>query len=110
MKPEMPKFDLQASSFLGHLGMWVCGNFLLLSPLHAQTTNEPSASSTDAPELTEAADLAIERGLQYLISTQNPDGSWNEGTAEKAESYPHKTPMAIIILGTPHRYIPVYQE
>jgi hypothetical protein len=41
---------------------------------------------------------------------QNPDGSWNEGTAEKAETYPHKTPMAIIILGTPHRYIPIYQQ
>jgi hypothetical protein len=45
-----------------------------------------------------------------LIALQNPDGSWNEGTAEKPEPYPHKTPMSIIILGTPHRYIPVYQQ
>lgn len=45
-----------------------------------------------------------------LIALQNPDGSWNEGTAEKPETYPHKTPMSIIILGTPHRYIPVYQQ
>ncbi len=45
-----------------------------------------------------------------LIALQKPDGSWNEGTAEKPEPYPHKTPMAIIILGTPHRYIPVYQQ
>ena len=30
-----------------------------------------------APELTEAADLAIEKGLQYLINTQKPDGSWS---------------------------------
>lgn len=45
-----------------------------------------------------------------LISMQKSDGSWNEGTEEKPEVYPHKTPMAIIILGTPHRYIPVYQE
>jgi hypothetical protein len=45
-----------------------------------------------------------------LIPLQKPDGSWNEGTAEKAEIYPHKTPMSIIILGTPHRYIPVYQQ
>ncbi len=45
-----------------------------------------------------------------LISLQKADGSWNEGTAEKPEPYPHKTPMAIIILGTPHRYIPVYQQ
>ncbi len=45
-----------------------------------------------------------------LITLQNPDGSWNEGTAEKPEIHPHKTPMSIIILGTPHRYIPVYQQ
>ena len=42
-----------------------------------------------------------------LVSIQQPDGSWMEG---KSKSYPHPTPMAIIILGTPHRYIPIYQE
>lgn len=42
-----------------------------------------------------------------LISIQQPDGSWLEG---KSKNYPHATPMAIIILGTPHRYIPIYQE
>ncbi len=41
-----------------------------------------------------------------LIALQQPNGSWQE----KEEDYPHKTPMAIIILGTPHRYIPVYQR
>ena len=45
-----------------------------------------------------------------LIALQKPDGSWNEAKDGAAEKYPHKTPMAIIILGTPHRYIPVYQE
>ena len=42
-----------------------------------------------------------------LLALQQPDGSWNEG---KMKAYPHPTPMAIIILGTPHRYIPVYQQ
>jgi Prenyltransferase and squalene oxidase repeat len=42
-----------------------------------------------------------------LLALQLPDGSWNED--DKTE-YPHPTPMAIIILGTPHRYIPVYQQ
>jgi hypothetical protein len=42
-----------------------------------------------------------------LVSIQQSDGSWMEG---KSKSYPHPTPMAIIILGTPHRYIPIYQE
>lgn len=41
-----------------------------------------------------------------LIDLQNPDGSW----VEKEVDYPHKTPMAIIILATPNRYIPVYQR
>jgi len=42
-----------------------------------------------------------------LVGLQKPDGSWNEG---KMTGYPHMTPMAIIILGTPHRYIPIYQQ
>jgi len=41
-----------------------------------------------------------------LITLQNPDGSW----LNPEKPYPHSTPMAIIILGTPHRYIPVYQQ
>ena len=41
-----------------------------------------------------------------LVGLQKPDGSWRD----KEEDYPHNTPMAIIILGTPHCYIPVYQR
>lgn len=41
-----------------------------------------------------------------LVQLQRPNGSWQE----KEGDYPHKTPMSIIILGTPHRYIPVYQR
>jgi len=36
-----------------------------------------------------------------LIAMQRKDGSWGEG---------HETPMALIILSTPHRYIPIYQR
>ncbi|WP_105043939.1 prenyltransferase/squalene oxidase repeat-containing protein [Rubritalea profundi] len=43
---------------------------------------------------------------EALISLQQPNGSWQE----KELDYPHKTPMSIIILGTPNRYIPVYQR
>lgn len=42
-----------------------------------------------------------------LVALQQPDGSWMEGNSK---TYPHATPMAIIILGTPHRYIPIYQQ
>ncbi len=41
-----------------------------------------------------------------LIATQQPDGSWRASE----DAHPDRTPMAIIILGTPHRYIPVYQQ
>ena len=41
-----------------------------------------------------------------LIGLQQPNGSWHE----KEGDYPHQTPMAIIILGTPHCYIPIYQR
>lgn len=44
-----------------------------------------------------------------LIDLQKPDGSWVENKGDKKD-YPHKTPMAIIILATPNRYIPVYQR
>ncbi|MEX0775964.1 MAG: prenyltransferase/squalene oxidase repeat-containing protein [Phycisphaeraceae bacterium] len=33
----------------------------------------------DAPELTESAAQAIDRGLRYLVGSQNPDGSWSRG-------------------------------
>ena len=39
-----------------------------------------------------------------LLALQNPDRSWSEGTPEK------QPPMAIITLGTPHRYAPVDQQ
>ena len=41
-----------------------------------------------------------------LIRRQGPDGGWKEGAGDAS----YKTPMAIIILATPHRYIPIYQR
>jgi uncharacterized protein YfaS (alpha-2-macroglobulin family) len=43
-----------------------------------------------------------------LIKRQGPNGSWTGKTTGKIASY--ETPMAIIILATPHRYIPIYQR
>jgi len=46
-----------------------------------------------------------------LIRKQGPDGAWGGSRnkqGQKAVSY--ETPMAIIILATPHRYIPIYQR
>jgi squalene cyclase len=43
-----------------------------------------------------------------LISSQTAKGAW--GAAAKPGSISYETPMAIIILATPHRYIPIYQR
>ena len=45
-----------------------------------------------------------------LISKQLGDGSWGGGKKEGTKTVGHTTPMAIIILATPHRYIPIYQR
>jgi uncharacterized protein YfaS (alpha-2-macroglobulin family) len=42
-----------------------------------------------------------------LIVRQKPDGSWGGG---KNGSASYESSMAIIILATPHRYIPIYQR
>ncbi|MFT5906241.1 MAG: hypothetical protein ACI9E1_001848 [Cryomorphaceae bacterium] len=41
-----------------------------------------------------------------LITRQQDNGSWEKSKKDGA----HTTPMAIIILSTPHRYIPIYQR
>lgn len=43
-----------------------------------------------------------------LISQQNAQGGW--GQVSKPGTISYETPMAIIILSTPHRYIPIYQR
>ena len=43
-----------------------------------------------------------------LITRQNEKGAWDKGRGHGGGGY--STPMAIIILATPHRYIPIYQR
>ena len=43
-----------------------------------------------------------------LIRRQNAKGAWDKGSRHGGGGY--STPMAIIILATPHRYIPIYQR
>jgi hypothetical protein len=43
-----------------------------------------------------------------LIKRQNAQGGWGQVSNPGTISY--ETPMAIIILSTPHRYIPIYQR
>ena len=44
-----------------------------------------------------------------LIRKQNAKGDW-PGKASGAKAVGYETPVAIIILATPHRYIPIYQR
>jgi len=43
-----------------------------------------------------------------LIRRQSADGGWD--TAKGSKDAKYTTPMAIIVLATPHRYIPIYQR
>jgi hypothetical protein len=43
-----------------------------------------------------------------LVKQQNAQGGWTRDAPPGTISY--ETPMAIIILATPHRYIPIYQR
>jgi len=66
---------------------------LLAAPVTAQekpadeavTLEGPSTTEAEAPELTEEAEKAIERGLKFQISSQNKDGSWSSKDLEKGE-------------------------
>ena len=66
---------------------------LLAAPVTAQekpadeavTPEGPYTTEAEAPELTEEAEKAIERGLKFLISSQNKDGSWSSKDVEKGE-------------------------
>ena len=44
-----------------------------------------------------------------LISRQTENGAW-PGEAKGTKAVGYETPMAIIILATPYRYIPIYQR
>ncbi|MEK9634220.1 MAG: prenyltransferase/squalene oxidase repeat-containing protein, partial [Opitutae bacterium] len=65
----------------------------------------PSFSEAEAPELTEEAEKAIERGLKFLVSNQNKDGSWssqdpeNEGGANFAIAGTSLALMAFMVEG-----------
>ena len=65
----------------------------------------PSFSEAEAPELTEEAEKAIERGLKFLVSNQNKDGSWssqdpeNEGGANYAIAGTSLGLMAFMVEG-----------
>jgi hypothetical protein len=42
-----------------------------------------------------------------LITKQSANGAWGD---RKGDAGSYQTPMAIIVLATPHRYIPIYQR
>jgi len=66
---------------------------LLISPIHSQDVG-PRAKSSNA-----SSDLAIHRALDYLKSTQKPDGAWESGGFGKATSITSLAVMAFLSAG-----------
>jgi squalene cyclase len=88
---------------------------LLLLPPRPLCAEDESGADANAnagavaiAELAPEAERAIDNGLQYLARAQNPDGSW-PGQGEEGEPA-YATSMAILILGVPYRFLPIYQR
>jgi hypothetical protein len=71
--------------YLATVLCFVTASFIA-APLAAQpplTVEASATAETEAPEMTEQAEKAIERGLKFLIASQNKDGSWSSKDPEK---------------------------
>ena len=56
-------------------------------------------SEDGAPELTEEASLAIDKGLKYLLKTQQKDGSWHNGRGSFQMASTSLALMAFMVKG-----------
>ena len=72
-RSQRPISNFGASSFQKILALLAGGIFSVASSLHAQLP----PPGDGAPELTAEASRAIDKGLTYLLSVQNKDGSWD---------------------------------
>ncbi|MFT5129897.1 MAG: squalene cyclase, partial [Rhodothermales bacterium] len=51
--------------------------FFMASVTAVPLAAQEKPAEAEAPEMTEQTEKAIERGLTFLISSQNKDGSWS---------------------------------
>ena len=93
-----PNFGKKMSSVLLPCWVWT---MVMVCGAGAQETGrgEPAKSSSTAPELTEAAEKAIDRGLAYLLANQNTDGSWSSGNGDYAIAGTSLGLMAFMVKG-----------
>ena len=81
---------------------------------HNGDVQAAAAAAKDKLTNSQLKALLEHRGLnttgnrEALIKRQTAEGAWNKGRGQGGSSY--ATPMAIIVLATPHRYIPIYQR
>ena len=76
--------------------------------LLAIVVSRPALLAQDPPSNRPAADLAVKRALDYLASTQKPDGAWESGGFGRATSVTSLGVMAFLAAGhvpdAPGRY------
>ncbi len=78
---------------VGKLGLALVAIALLASPLRAQDV--PAVTTASDPR----ADLAIKKALDYLNSSQKPDGGWESGNFGEATSVTSLAVMAYLSAG-----------
>jgi uncharacterized protein YfaS (alpha-2-macroglobulin family) len=75
----------------------LCGRSILLFAAACLQTTPLMAQQESAPELTAKTSAAIDKGLQYLLSTQNKNGSWDgDGEGSRAVGYTSLSLMAFM--------------
>ena len=87
-----------------NLSLLLVVSSVFAAPLAAQQDaddrrEEQSAAQGEAPEMTEEAERAIDRGLQFLLASQNTDGSWSSENGDYAIAGTSLGLMAFMVKG-----------
>lgn len=110
---------MSIANFGKNIVLWFTIACLLTAPLQAAQDAEKGSEKSNAadgitkpkakhvktktqdgaPELTEEASKAIDNGLEYLLSTQQKDGSWDDGRGNFSTACTSLALMAFMVRG-----------